>query len=146
MNKVLVTIGLLLITVLAVLFAAPALIDWSRYRSTFESEASQLLGRRVRVGDRVQLRLLPTPYISFDNVRVADASGRFDTPLLRMESFRMQLSTTALLSGNLVAQDVELKAPTLRLAIGRDGKGNWEGLIPGSLAGRTAGNSSASTG
>ena len=130
MNKVLVTIGLLLITVLAVLFAAPALIDWSRYRSTFESEASQLLGRRVRVGDQVQLRLLPTPYISFDNVRVADASGRFDTPLLRMDSFRMQLSTSALLTGAMVAQDVELKSPTVRLAIGRDGKGNWEGLLP----------------
>ena len=130
MNKVLVTIGVLLVTILAVLFAAPALIDWSRYRSTFENEASRLLGRHVRVGDQVQLRLLPTPYISFDNVRVADASGRFDTPLLRMESFRMQLSTSALLSGALVAQDVELKAPTLRLAIGRDGKGNWEGLLP----------------
>ena len=130
MNKVLVTIGVLLVTVLAVLFAAPALIDWSRYRSTFEAEATRLLGRHVRVGDQVQLRLLPTPYISFDNVRVADASGRFDTPLLRMESFRMQLSTSALLSGALVAQDVELKAPTLRLAIGSDGKGNWEGLLP----------------
>ena len=130
MNKVLVTIGVLLVTVLAVLFAAPALIDWSRYRSTFEAEATRLLGRHVRVGDQVQLRLLPTPYISFDNVRVADASGRFDTPLLRMDSFRMQLSTSALLSGALVAQDVELKAPTLRLAIGSDGKGNWEGLLP----------------
>ncbi len=85
MNKVLVTIGVLLIAVLAALFGAPALIDWSRYRTTFESEASRLIGRHVRVGEQVQLRLLPSPYISFDNVRVADASGRFDTPILRME-------------------------------------------------------------
>ncbi len=131
MNKALVTLGVLLITVLAVLFAAPAVIDWSRYRGSFEDQASSLLGRRVRVGDQVQLRLLPTPYISFDNVRVADATGRFDTPLLRMESFRLQLSVSSLLSGNFVAQDVELRAPILRLAIGRDGRGNWAGLLPG---------------
>lgn len=141
MNKILATIGVLLITVLAALFAGPALIDWSRYRSTFESEASRLLGRHVRVGDQVQLRLLPTPYISFDNVRVADATGRFDTPILRMESFRMQLSTSALLTGNLVAQDVELKAPTFRLAVGRDGKGNWDGLLPPVNASTRAGSS-----
>ena len=146
MNKLLVTIGVLLVTVLAALFAAPAMIDWSRYRGTFESEASHMLGRRVRVGDQVQLRLLPTPYISFDNVRVADASGRFDTPLLRMDSFRMQLSTSALLSGSLVAQTVELTAPTLRLAIGKDGKGSWDGLLPAVHSGTPAGQSGESQG
>ena len=130
MNKALVTLGVLLIAVLAVLFAVPALIDWSRYRSTFEEEASRLIGRTVRVGDKVQLRLLPTPYISFDNVRVADASGRFDTPLVRMESFRLQLAVGSLLSGHIVAQDVELSAPVVRLAIGPDGRGNWAGLWP----------------
>ena len=137
LNKALVVIGVLLVTVLAALFAIPALVDWSRYRGGFEEQASRLLGRSVRVGEHVRLALLPTPYISFDNVRVADASGRFDTPLLRMESFRLQLAVAPLLTGSLVAQDVELMAPALRLAVGPDGRGNWMGL------GRSAAGSAA---
>ena len=128
MNRILVILGVTLIVVLTALFALPALIDWSRYRSSFEEQASRLMGRPVRVGDHVRLGLLPSPYISFDNVRVADASGRFDTPLLRMESFKLQLAVGPLLSGNLVAQDVELTAPALRLSVGPDGQGNWVGL------------------
>ena len=114
--------------VLAALFAAPVLIDWSRYRGTFEDEASRLLGRRMRVGEHVRLQLLPTPSIAFDNVRIADASGHFDTPLLRADAFKMQLAIGALLTGSLVAQDIEMTAPTLRLAIDADGHGNWLGL------------------
>ncbi len=128
MNRILVILGVALIVVLTALFALPALIDWSRYRSSFEEQASRLLGRPVRVGEHVRLRLLPSPYISFDNVRVADASGRFDTPMLRMESFKLQLAVGPLLTGNLVAQDVEVVAPVLRLSVGADGEGNWVGL------------------
>ena len=139
MNKVLVTIGVLLIAVLTALFAVPSFVDWGRYRATFESEASRLLGRRVRVGEKVELQLLPTPYIAFENLRVANSSGRFDTPLLRADSFRLQLSASALLTGSITAQKVELRAPALRLALNKDGKGNWTGLLPGASAGRNKG-------
>ena len=128
MNRFLLILGCVLVAVLATLFALPSLIDWSRYRSSFEEQASHLLGRSVRVGEHVRLQLLPTPFISFDNVRVADASGHFDTPLMRMDSFRLQLAVGPLLSGSLVAQDVEMTAPTLRLSVGPDGHGNWVGL------------------
>ncbi len=58
----------------------------------------------------------------------------------------MQLSTTALLSGNFVAQDVELKSPTVRLAIGKDGKGNWEGLLPALKGDSTTSNGTSAAG
>ena len=137
MNKFFAIIGGVVIVVLAALFAVPAMIDWSRYRSSFETEASRLLGRPVRVGNHVRLQLLPSPYISFDNIRIADASGHFDTPLLRVDSFKMQLAIGALLTGSLVAQDISMTAPMLRLAIDADGHGNWAGI--GGTAGNAAG-------
>jgi len=134
LNKFFVIISASLIVILAALFVAPAVIDWSRYRGTFEDQAGRLLGRPVRVGEHVRVQLLPSPYVSFDNVRIADASGHFDTPLLRADAFHMQLAIGALLTGSLVAQDIEMTAPNLRLAIGAEGKGNWVGL-----GGRNAG-------
>jgi uncharacterized protein involved in outer membrane biogenesis len=128
LNKFFAIIGGCVVVILTALFAAPSVIDWSRYRSTFEDQATRLLGRPVRVGDHVRVQLLPSPYVSLENVRIADASGHFDTPLLRAESFHMQLAIGALLTGSLVAQDIEMASPNLRLAINADGQGNWTGL------------------
>ena len=128
MNRFFAIVGGCIVLVLAALFTAPALIDWSRYRANFEDEASRLLGRPVRVGEHVRVQLLPSPYVSFENVRIADASGHFDTPLLRADNFHMQLAIGALLTGSLVAQDIGMTGPSLRLSIGPDGRGNWLGL------------------
>ena len=132
MNSVLLTIASLVILVLCVLFAVPYFIDWNGYRTVFEEQASQLVGREVRVGGDVVLRLLPAPYLSFENVRIADSSGRFDTPLLRLDETTVWLSVPPLLQGRVEAREVALVRPRLRLAIDENGKGNWEGLGIGS--------------
>ena len=72
MNNFLLFIGALLVVVLAALFAVPHFVDWNAYRSVFEQQASKVIGRDVRVGGRVNMRLLPAPFVSFENVRVAD--------------------------------------------------------------------------
>ena len=111
MNNVLLFIGALLVVALAALFAVPHFIDWSTYRSGFETQASKLIGRDVRVGGSVNLRLLPAPYVSFENVRVADQDGRFSEPPLRVEAFTLWLSIPPLLRGAIEASQVELRRP-----------------------------------
>ena len=46
---------------LSALFAAPLFIDWNDYRPVFETQATKLLGRQVKVGGNVHLVLLPAP-------------------------------------------------------------------------------------
>ena len=60
---------------LAALFAVPYFIDWNGYRGVFEEEATRILGREVRVGGNVNVRLLPAPFVRFDKLRIADTSG-----------------------------------------------------------------------
>jgi uncharacterized protein involved in outer membrane biogenesis len=111
LNNVLLFIGALLVVAMAALFAVPHFVDWSIYRGGFETQASKLLGRDVRVGGRVNLRLLPAPYVSFENVRVADQDGRFSEPPLRVEAFTLWLSIPPLLRGAVEASEVELRRP-----------------------------------
>ena len=61
MNSLLLTLTAVLILVLSALFAAPLFIDWNDYRSVFETQATNLLGRQVKVGGKVHLVLLPAP-------------------------------------------------------------------------------------
>lgn len=136
MNNALLYLGGLLITALAVLFAVPRFVDWNSYRGVFEEEASRILGREVRVGGDVNLRLLPAPFVSFEKLRIADVGDSGGNSIIRVESFTMWLSVPPLLRGVLEAHKVELRRPVLSLATNAEGSGNWRSLAisPGSLS------------
>ncbi|MCL4766915.1 MAG: AsmA family protein [Hyphomicrobiaceae bacterium] len=123
MNGALLWIAGLIVALLAALFAVPYAVDWNSYRGLFEEEASRMLGREVRVGGDVNLRLLPAPYVRFERPRIADAG--IGEAFFRAESFTMWLAPSPLLQGIIEAKQIELKRPALRLQIDREGGGNW---------------------
>ncbi len=135
MNSFLLWIGGLMVAVLGLLFAAPLVIDWDSYRGVLEEEASRILGRDVRVGGRVNLRLLPSPYVRFEKVRISDSGAALGEPFFRAEAFTLWLAPTPLLRGAIEATELELDKPVLRLAIDAEGRGNWQAvrITPGSV-------------
>jgi uncharacterized protein involved in outer membrane biogenesis len=135
MNNILLFIGSVLVVTLGLLFAVPHFIDWNGYRGVFEEEASRMLGREVRVGGDVNVRLLPVPYVSFERLRIADTTGETGEPLFRADSFTMWLSVPPLLRGVLEASKIEVLRPVLWLGVDREGNGNWRTLsiAPGTL-------------
>lgn len=135
MNNGLLYFGSLCVLVLAVLFGGPALVDWNGYRGVFEEEATKVLGREVRVAGGVNLRLLPTPYVRFEKIRIADVAGHTGEPFVRAESFTMRLAVAPLLRGALEANEIELNKPVLSVVLDGEGSGNWTTLKlrPGTL-------------
>ena len=125
MGKALTWIGGIVLAVLSALLIIPHLVDWNRYRGTFEEEASRALGREVRVGGGVNLRLLPSPYVRFERIRISDTAGTLGEPFFRAEGFTMGLAITPLLRGAIEATEIELQQPILTLAIDSEGRGNW---------------------
>ncbi len=136
MNSALLWFGGFLVAVFAALFAVPYFVDWNSYRGVFEEEATRVLGRKVRVGGSVNLRLLPVPYVRFEKVRIADNSGTLGVPFFSVDGFTLWLSVPPLLQGVVKAKQVELDGPRLNLAIDKKGRANWEAfqLAPGSMA------------
>lgn len=123
MHGVFLWIAGLIVAVLAALFGVPYAVDWNSYRGVFEEEASRMLGREVRVGGDVSLRLLPVPYVKFGKPRIADAE--VGDAFFRAESFTMWLALPPLLQGIFEAKQVELERPVLKLQLHEDGGGNW---------------------
>ena len=128
MNNVLLWIGGILVAMLFALFAVPHFIDWTRYRGVFEEEASRVLGREVRVSGAVNLRLLPTPFVRFEKVRLSDAAGQTGEPFFRADDFTLWLAPAPLLRGAVEAREVELRRPVVKLRLNADGGGNWQTL------------------
>ncbi len=129
MNTFLMWLGGLLIAVFALLFAGPHFVDWNSYRGVFEEEATRALGRRVRVGGNVNVRLLPAPYVLFEDLRISDTTGIAGAPLFKTKSFKMWLSVPPLLKGVMEANKVELEKPVISLAADQEGRGNWRTLL-----------------
>lgn len=128
MNNGLLYLGSFFVMILAALFGAPYVIDWNGYRGVFEEEASKVLGRDVRVGGAVNVRFLPTPFVSFEKVRLADTTGQTGEPFIRADSFTMRLALSPLLRGAFEANEIELTRPVLSLALDGEGSGNWASL------------------
>jgi|GEM_PF-595254 len=125
MNNFLLTLGGILLAVLTAAVAVPPLIDWNQYRGAFEEEVSRFVGREVRVGGNVQLRILPAPYVGFEDVRIADAPG-ISGSFIRVKRFTLWLAVPPLLRGILEARKIEINEPHLRLRLLAKGRGNWQ--------------------
>jgi hypothetical protein len=130
LGAILAGIATIVILLLGGAFAAPYVIDWNNYKDVFQTQASRLIGRKVEVNGGVNLKILPTPQIRFENVRIADENGGFETPFARAQSFDMMLSLSGLLTGAVDAESVSLVKPVVRFAVDEDGRGNWLGLGP----------------
>lgn len=128
MNSFLLTLSALLILVISALFAAPFVIDWNEYRPVFEAQASQALGRKVKVDGEVHFVILPAPELRFDNIKVADHEGRFETPFLEARSVEALLSIGSLMTGAVEARKIAVQDPVLKLDLRADGTGNWSDL------------------
>lgn len=128
MNNALLYLGSFLALVFGALFAVPHVVDWNDYRGVFEEEAARVLGRDVRVGGNVSVRLLPVPFVSFEKVRIANAGNLTGQPFFSVDSFTMKLAASPLLRGAIEAKEIELDRPVLALAIDNEGRGNWSSI------------------
>src|SRR5262249_41775233 len=118
----LLSIAIALILALAAALVGPLFIDWGRYRSTFETEASRLVGLPVHISGKIDARLLPTPSISLHGVEVGPP-GRAK---VRMHELEVELALAPLVRGQWRATALHLDQP--EFAVGLDASGRLEGL------------------
>ncbi|WP_422034877.1 AsmA family protein [Roseibium sp.] len=99
----------------------PFFVDWTVYRSTFESYAERALGHRVTVLGEADLRLLPAPSLSFSDVRVGEA----EDPLLVVSRFNVRIELPPLMKGEIRVIEMELDRPHLSLSLDEEGRLDW---------------------
>ncbi|QXX75864.1 AsmA family protein [Methylovirgula sp. HY1] len=117
MRESLTVLAILLILVLSAALAVPYFVDWNAERGLVQTQLSQVLGRPVAVHGAIDLRLLPTPYLSLADVRVG--SGAAD-PAIKIDEIRLEMSLTALLRGEVDFVEAKAVHPQLTLQIKDD--------------------------
>ncbi|WP_068314820.1 AsmA family protein [Polycladidibacter hongkongensis] len=118
MNSVYITVGTTLILALVAALVGPMFVDWSAYRATFEQYGEEILGHEVAVLGSVDVQLLPSPSVSFSDVRVGDR----EAPVMVVARFESDIDLPSLLSGEVRVVTMKLLQPRLSLSLDEQGQ------------------------
>ncbi|MGI9351835.1 MAG: AsmA-like C-terminal region-containing protein [Rhizobiaceae bacterium] len=118
-----VFLGSLVVIVLFSALLAPYFINWEQFTTRFEQQASRLVGQPVKVGGQSNLRLLPLPFISFEDLEV----GRNEdgSPLMTVERFSLNAELFPFLSGEVRIVEMAMMRPQVNLKVAENGTIAW---------------------
>jgi uncharacterized protein involved in outer membrane biogenesis len=134
-RKVIVTLGLLLVGVLAVLvIVIPKFVDIDRYRPEVVAQIEQATGKKTEIG-HLSLSLLPTLSIRVDEFGLANPPGFPEGYLLTARRIYGVLDAAALWQRQIVVKSLQLDQPVVHLLSDQQGRRNFDSPnSPGRLA------------
>ncbi|MGE7368261.1 AsmA family protein [Neorhizobium sp. NPDC001467] len=116
-------LGGLVVLALFTALLAPFFLDWSSFRTEFETQASRILGKKVTVHGNVDARILPFPSVTMHDVRIGrDTDG---TPQVQADEFSMDMELAPFLSGEARIFDMRIVRPKARIRVLADGTLDW---------------------
>lgn len=110
--------GLLLLALIAAL-VGPGLVDWRGYRPQIEARLASSLGVETRVAGGIGLRLLPSPRLTLNDVRIGGAGTQASS--VAIEHLTVELALTALARGEFRFSDAEAEGATVSVVLDEAG-------------------------
>jgi AsmA family/AsmA-like C-terminal region len=131
----LLSAGIAIILALVTALVGPLFVDWGSYRAEFQAEVGRLTGLEVRVTGPIDVRLLPTPTLTLQQIEL----GRPGDPAkTRAQALRIEFALGDLMRGTWRAPDMTLQGPELTLSLDPSGHLAWSaptiGLDPDAVS------------
>ncbi|WP_158090172.1 AsmA family protein [Kiloniella majae] len=126
MKKILLSIGGLVLLVIAVLLVAPLFISLEDYKPEIAAKAKEATGRDLEIGGKISLSLFPTVAIEVNDVALANYEQGQNKDMVTLEQMALELQVMPLLSSEVVIDRFVLVKPIINLEIDKTGKPNWE--------------------
>ncbi|MBB5371930.1 AsmA family protein [Acidocella aromatica] len=99
----------LVLALLGALLALPGFVGSQAHRPAMEAFASSLTGRKVQIGGKLSLALLPRPEITATDITISGP----DKEIITAHALVMDISPLALLRGQLAVQTLDLEQPSV---------------------------------
>src|ERR1700733_11118933 len=114
-------LGLAIALIIALVGAlvGPYFIDWNQFRPQFEAEATRVIGAPVRVGGKLDARLLPAPSLQLHSGVVG---GVNDLGKVRADKLDVEFSLSSLMRGEWRATELTINGMALDLGLDRQGR------------------------
>ena len=128
MQTTLLGLAIAFIIALIAALVGPYYIDWNQFRPQFEAEATRIVGAPVRVGGKLDARLLPAPSLQLHSVVVG---GVNDLGKVRADKLDVEFSLGSLMRGEWRA--TELSVNGMAVDLGLDARGRVD--LPSTASG-----------
>ncbi len=122
MQTTLLGLAIAFIIALIAALVGPYFIDWNQFRPQFEAEATRVLGAPVRVGGKLDARLLPAPSLQLHSVVVG---GVNDLGKVRADKLDVEFSLGSLMRGEVRATQLTINRMSLDLGLDAKGRIDW---------------------
>ena len=122
MQTTLLGLAIAFIIALVAALVGPYFIDWNQFRPQFEAEASRVIGAPVRVGGKLDARLLPAPSLQLRQVVVGGAN---DLGKVRADKLDVEFSLGSLMRGEWRANQLTISGMALDLGLDPKGRIDW---------------------
>ncbi len=126
LKRIAIAFGGILLLSVTVLLVAPSFIDWTNYRTAFETQLANATGRTVEIQGDVSLTLLPRPALQVSGVRIANLAGASSPDFARAEQVSVNLAFGPLLGGRLQFTSIEIIEPVFHMEVMEDGSATWD--------------------
>ena len=122
MQTTLLGAAIAIILALVTALVGPLLVDWGRFRDTFEARANRLTGLEVRFAGPIEVHILPTPTLKLQAIGIRRPGEVAPT---RARSVQIEFALDALMRGSLRAANVTVDEPELAFGLDRSGRFDW---------------------
>lgn len=119
MRDLLTILAGFLIVVLAAALVLPPFVDWQGQRAAIDGAISRALGAGVTTEGSVRVRLLPSPRVSVDRLRLG--GGAPGEPGLDAREVEAEMALTPLLGGEVRFTEVRVGRAEMRMPTSPDG-------------------------
>ena len=121
--RLFIFLGSIVVIALFAALIAPYFIDWDEFTSEFEAQASRVIGQEVKVGGKTNLRLLPLPYLSFEDLQVG--KNLDGSPMMTVDQFSFNAELLPFLSGEVRILEMSMQSPKVNLRVAENGTIPW---------------------
>lgn len=122
MQTTLLGLAIAFIIALIAALVGPYFIDWNQFRPQFEAEATRIVGAPVRVGGKLDARLLPAPSLQLHSVVVGGAN---DLGKVRANKLDVEFSLGSLMRGEVRATELTINGMSVDLGLDAKGRIDW---------------------
>jgi len=120
--------GVFLILVLAAPFVISLFWDVQKFKPQIEKAGSELAGRPLTMGDKIDLSVFPWLGVALSDVRLENPPGFKEKNAVTVKSLEVRVKLLPLLSKNIEVKRFVLQEPRIVYEIKKDGRNNWEGI------------------
>lgn len=126
MKSVLKVLAALILLIVTVVVLAPRFIDIDTILAKVQTQVYQQTNRELSVQGEKSLSLFPRLHLSLNQAKLSNMAGASENAMIEIDNLTLDVNLLALISGDVVIDQLTLNKPKINLEVLANGKANWE--------------------